>query len=425
MILDITIPSPGESITEVELARWLVQNGDYVEKDQEIAEVESDKATLPLIAEKPGKIKILVKTGEVVKVGTVACTIDTSVKKNSKAEAEAKEKVRESALKTDTKESTSVSKGKKDSTKKGFGSGARVNKEKIKVTPLAQKLMEEHNLNIDDILHGLKKITTKEVNLILERKSDLPAGLKSRSVTREVKREAMSQLRKKLGQRLVAVKNETAMLTTFNEVDMSEVIRLRKEYQKKFMETHGVKLGFMSFFVKAATEALLAFPRVNSMIADDEIVIPQYVDISIAVQTDKGLMVPVLRNTETMNLAEIEKNILALAEKARNFRLSVEEMTGGTFSITNGGVFGSMLSMPILNPPQSAILGMHNIVERPVAVEGRVEIRPVMYVAVSYDHRLIDGKDSVSFLFRLKELLESPISILFGGQDPEKVLLGM
>jgi len=425
MILDITIPSPGESITEVELARWLVQNGDYVEKDQEIAEVESDKATLPLIAEKPGKIKILVKTGEVVKVGTVACTIDTSVKKNSKAEAEAKEKVRESALKTDTKESTSVSKGKKDSTKKGFGSGARVNKEKIKVTPLAQKLMEEHNLNIDDILHGLKKITTKEVNLILERKSDLPAGLKSRSVTREVKREAMSQLRKKLGQRLVAVKNETAMLTTFNEVDMSEVIRLRKEYQKKFMETHGVKLGFMSFFVKAATEALLAFPRVNSMIADDEIVIPQYVDISIAVQTDKGLMVPVLRNTETMNLAEIEKNILALAEKARNFRLSVEEMTGGTFSITNGGVFGSMLSTPILNPPQSAILGMHNIVERPVAVEGRVEIRPVMYVAVSYDHRLIDGKDSVSFLFRLKELLESPISILFGGQDPEKVLLGM
>ncbi len=425
MILDITIPSPGESITEVELARWLVQNGDYVEKDQEIAEVESDKATLPLIAEKPGKIKILVKTGEVVKVGTVACTIDTSVKKNSKAEAEAKEKVRESALKTDTKESTSVSKGKKDSTKKGFGSGARVNKEKIKVTPLAQKLMEEHNLNIDDILHGLKKITTKEVNLILERKSDLPAGLKSRSVTREVKREAMSQLRKKLGQRLVAVKNETAMLTTFNEVDMSEVIRLRKEYQKKFMETHGVKLGFMSFFVKAATEALLAFPRVNSMIAGDEIIIPQYVDISIAVQTDKGLMVPVLRNTETMNLAEIEKNILALAEKARNFRLSVEEMTGGTFSITNGGVFGSMLSTPILNPPQSAILGMHNIVERPVAVEGRVEIRPVMYVAVSYDHRLIDGKDSVSFLFRLKELLESPISILFGGQDPEKVLLGM
>ncbi len=425
MILDVTIPSPGESITEVELARWLVQNGDYVEKDQEIAEVESDKATLPLIAEKPGKIKFLIKTGEVVKVGTVACTIDTSVKKNSKDETEAKEKVRESALKADTKESTSVSKGKKDSTKKGSGSGARVNKEKIKVTPLARKLMEEHNLNIDDILHGLKKITTKEVNLILERKSDLLAGLKSRSVTREVKREAMSQFRKKLGQRLVAVKNETAMLTTFNEVDMSQVIRLRKEYQKKFMETHGVKLGFMSFFVKAATEALLAFPRVNSMIANDEIVIPQYVDISIAVQTEKGLMVPVLRNTETMNLAEIEKNILALAEKARNFRLSVEEMTGGTFSITNGGVFGSMLSTPILNPSQSAILGMHNIVERPVAVEGRVEIRPVMYVALSYDHRLIDGKDSVSFLFRLKELLESPHKMLFGDQDPERVLLGM
>ena len=423
MIINITIPSPGESITEVEMAGWLVQDGDYVEKDQEIAEVESDKATLPLIADKSGKLKILVKTGETVKVGTVACTIDTSAKKpetekKETEKAEEQKEIKEAITKVSAKEKVPVSESK---TKEKKGT----DKKGVKVTPLARKLMEEHNLNIDDILHGLKKITTREVNLVLNRKEEIPDTLQPRQASREVKKESMTQLRKKLGRRLVAVKNETAMLTTFNEADMSEVMRLRKDYQKKFTEAHGVKLGFMSFFVKAATEALLAFPKVNSMLGDDEVIMPQYVDISIAVQTDKGLMVPVLRNTETMSLADIEKNIMELAEKARNFRLSIEEMTGGTFSITNGGVFGSMFSTPILNPPQAAILGMHNIVDRPVAIQGRVEVRPVMYLALSYDHRLIDGKDSVSFLYRVKELLESPHNMLFGGRDPERLLLGV
>ncbi len=437
MIIEVKIPSPGESITEVELANWLVEDGDYVQMDQEIAEIESDKATLPLIAEKPGKIKILVKTGETVKVGTVACTIDTSVKgdtvkksqdkakSETKADIAEKDKVRDMALQTETQIESTVSKRVKSTGVSENAAEKKKNTRGIKITPLARKMMDEHNLNPEDIIIGLKKISKKEVNLLLEQQKKASTDSGKRPVTREIKREAMSQLRKKLGRRLVAVSNQTAMLTTFNEVDMSEVMRLRKVYQKPFTETHGVKLGFMSFFVKAATEALIAFPKVNSMIDEDEIIMPQYVDISIAVQTEKGLMVPVLRNTEAMTLADIEKQIVVLAEKARNFRLSIEEMSGGTFSITNGGVFGSMLSTPVLNPPQSAILGMHNIVERPVAIEGRVEIRPVMYVALSYDHRLIDGKDSVSFLVRIKELLESPRKMLYGGQDPERVLLGI
>jgi 2-oxoglutarate dehydrogenase E2 component (dihydrolipoamide succinyltransferase) len=285
--------------------------------------------------------------------------------------------------------------------------------------------MQEHNLTSLDFQKGLTKITTREVNQYLAKRSRSSLDSLKQEESREIRRETMSQLRKKLSRRLVAVKNETAMLTTFNEVDMSEIIRLRTQYQQQFESVHGIRLGFMSFFVKAATEALLVFPRVNSMIGGDDILIPQYVDISIAVQTDKGLMVPVLRNTETMSFAEIEKNIRQLAEKARTFKLSIEEMTGGTFSITNGGVFGSMLSTPIINPPQSAILGMHNILERPVAVDGKVEIRPVMYVALSYDHRLIDGRDSVSFLVKIKELLESPIRMLFGDREPEEVLLGI
>ncbi len=427
MILEITIPSPGESINEVELANWLVEDGDYVERDQEIGEVESDKATLPLIAEKAGKIKILIKTGETVKIGTVACTIDTSAKRRDEAKVKDKVKDREGdmAVNGNKKEVNLIEKEKAIVRGNRSKSAMRDKTKGVRVTPLAQKMMDEHNLKMEDILQGLKKITTREVNMILEQKNNFSTAASKKSTSREVTRESISQLRKKLSRRLVSVKNETAMLTTFNEVNMSEIIRLRKEYQQQFIDTHGVKLGFMSFFIKASTEALKAFPKVNSMIDSEEIVMPHYVDISIAVQTDKGLMVPVLRNTETMSLAEMEKNILELAEKARNFRLSIEEMSGGTFSITNGGVFGSMLSTPILNPPQSAILGMHNIVERPVAVHGKVEIRPVMYVALSYDHRLIDGKDSVSFLVKVKELLESPQKMLLGGQDPERLLLGI
>jgi len=433
MIIEIKIPSPGESITEVEIANWLVQDGDFVEKDQEIAEVESDKATLPLIAEKSGKIKILVETGKKIKVGLVACTIDTSVegpsdeKRAIKAKiliAEPADKVKENSTPLTKSQSEILEKSKQADKPHNLNHGQESLKS-IKVTPLARKVMDDNNLNVEDIINGLKKITTKEVSSALENiKHPSPViipGLSSRNYSRE----RMSSLRRKISERLVAAKNETAMLTTFNEVDMSRIIELRKNYQEQFTKKHGVKLGFMSFFTKAVTEALILFPRVNSQIEGEEIVTPEFVDIAIAVQTDKGLMVPVLRNTEVMSFADIEKKIAELAQKARSFRLSIEEMTGGTFTITNGGIYGSMLSTPILNQPQSAILGMHAIIERPVAIKGKVEIRPMMYLAVSYDHRLIDGRDSVSFLMKVKELIENPAELLFNRQDPEKILLGI
>ena len=431
MIIEIKIPSPGESITEVEIASWLVSDGDVVERDQEIAEVESDKATLPLIASEAGKIKILANTGETITVGTIACTVDTSFKPESnKKESLAAEK-QEKTKSPEKKETQSQLKNEARETEKPGKQEIKVEETKkeespVKVTPLARNKMKENGLSVDDILKGLKKITSKEVDEVMS--NTLFAGFKpdnERKITRESSRNKISMLRRKLSQRLVAVKNETAMLTTFNEVDMSEVISLRKQYQKQFVEKHGIKLGFMSFFTKAATEALLSFPKVNSYIDGENLVTPSYVDIGIAVQTDKGLTVPVLRNTEVMSLADMEKIIADLATKARANRLSIEEMTGGTFTITNGGIFGSMLSTPILNPPQAAILGMHNIVERPVAINGKVEIRPVMYVALSYDHRIIDGRDSVSFLKKIKELIESPRNMLFGTTDPDRLLLGL
>lgn len=419
MIIEIKIPSPGESITEVELANWLVEDGDYVEKDQEIAEVESDKATLPLIAEKPGKVKQLVQQGETIAVGTIACTIDTSAKAPA-----GKSGVKNVAAveKAEVKEKNIVekisSKAEKEPEQKAAYSS------EIKATPLARNLMDEHNLSAEDIVNGLRKITTKDVHAILQQKSIITEN-SGQEASRKIRREHMSQLRKKLSRRLVAVKNETAMLTTFNEVDMSAIMSLRKKYQKIFIETHGLKLGFMSFFTKAVSEALMLFPKVNSMMDGDEIISHEYVDVAIAVQTDKGLMVPVVRNTEAMSIPEIEKQIAGLADKARKFRLSIDEMSGGTFTITNGGVFGSMLSTPILNPPQAAILGMHNIVERAVVVDGKIVIRPIMYLALSYDHRFVDGGESVSFLVKVKELLESPYKMLLGGKDAEKVLLGL
>jgi 2-oxoglutarate dehydrogenase E2 component (dihydrolipoamide succinyltransferase) len=286
-------------------------------------------------------------------------------------------------------------------------------------------MIEDNGLSVDDIISGLKRITKKEVQMVLDQPGipSVPAAAKEAS--REEKRQKISNLRRKLAERLVAVKNETAMLTTFNEADMSEVIRLRKTHQSAFVEKHGIKLGFMSFFVKAVTGALASFPNVNSRIEGEEMVTPAYCDIGIAVQTDKGLMVPVIRNAEAMSLAAIESRIMELADKARAARISMDDMTGGTFTITNGGVFGSLLSTPVLNPPQSAILGMHNIVERPVAVNGQVVIRPMMYIALSYDHRLIDGRDSVSFLVRIKELIENPLNLLFGSGDPEHTLLDL
>jgi 2-oxoglutarate dehydrogenase E2 component (dihydrolipoamide succinyltransferase) len=410
MIVEIKVPSPGESISEVEIASWLVKDGEYVEKDQEVAEVESDKATLPLIAEEAGKINIMAGEGETVPVGKVVCTIDTSVKPGTKATTRPPQE--EAVLAKE--ESKAQLKGKPDEAASS-----------VRISPVAARMMEENDLSVEDVVAGLKRVTKKEVQMVLDHSgsSSAPAGVTAAS--RDEKRQKMSNLRRKLAERLVAVKNETAMLTTFNEADMSEIIRLRKTYQSAFVEKHGIKLGLMSFFVKAVTGALESFPNVNSRIEGDEMVSPMYCDIGIAVQTDKGLMVPVIRNAEALGLAAIELRIMELANKARAARISMDDMTGGTFTITNGGVFGSLLSTPVLNPPQSAILGMHNIVERPVAVNGQIVIRPIMYIALSYDHRLIDGRDSVSFLVRIKELIENPLNLLFGTGDPERTLLGL
>ncbi|MDF1547583.1 MAG: 2-oxoglutarate dehydrogenase complex dihydrolipoyllysine-residue succinyltransferase [Bacteroidales bacterium] len=415
MIIEITIPSPGESISEVTMANWMVENGSFVEKDQEIAEVESDKATLPLIAKESGKIELLIEVGDTAKVGDVACKIDTS--QQGEAKKTKPVEVKKDAAQEKTETERVVEKQPESETK-------NANDSHLKISPLAQKLMSENQLSVDELITGLKRIGKGEVEQVLSLKGGLSAlSSPGAEVSREVDRKQMTSLRKKLSQRLVSVKNETAMLTTFNEVDMSKVMELRSKYQKQFIEKHGVKLGFMSFFTKAAAVALKLFPNVNSMIDGDDIVNFNYADIGIAVQTDKGLMVPVLRNVEALGLAQIENQIGELAAKARKFRISIDEMSGGTFTITNGGIFGSMLSTPINNPPQAGILGMHNIVERPVAINGKVEIRPIMYVALSYDHRVIDGRDSVGFLKTIKELIENPVKLLSAGQEPEMLLL--
>lgn len=444
MTIEIKIPSPGESITEVELANWFVENGDQVEKDQEVGEIESEKATLPLIAEKSGKIELLAAVGDTLKVGDVACRIDTSAEGNKTKAKEAKEEKDVSGKAQEEHESKQEKpeskKEKPESTMEGSdksggtpqtgqpdpNKNAAVAYTHAKATPVARKMMEEEGWNIDDIVNGLRRISAADVQAVKALGGAPSTGTFSKKeVTREQQRTGMSQLRKKISERLVAVKNETAMLTTFNEADMSEVMTLRKKYQDKFIEKYGIKLGFMSFFTKAVTMALQQYPNVNSFLEGDEIVTPEYCDVGIAVQTDKGLMVPVIRNTETLDLVEIEQQILDIAGRARKNRISMDELSGGTFTITNGGIFGSMLSTPILNPPQSAILGMHNIIDRPVAVNGKVEIRPMMYIALSYDHRVIDGRDSVGFLKTVKEYIENPTSMLFGPQDPAGMLLGL
>ena len=428
MILEIRIPSPGESITEVAIGSWLVQDGDIVEKDQEIADVETDKATLPLIASDSGQIRIKVRSGEKIGVGDVACTIDTALTAGKpenrnrpikQAKLPGEKDIPPAAKQTDEAAVPTIS-------KEGSAAEPSDNQKRIRITPLARRKMEENNLSVDDILAGLRKITSAEVELVtkgLAGDKDHPVpDIKAGRGERTLDRIPLSPLRRKLARRLVAVKNETAMLTTFNEVDMSKILELRKKYQPVFQEKHGIKLGLMSFFARAASMALLQHPRVNSAIEEDQIVAPSFVDLGIAVQTEKGLLVPVIRNAEIMSLAELEKKIADMAQKARSNRISIEEMTGGTFTITNGGVYGSMLSTPILNPPQSAILGMHNIVERPVVIQNAIEIRPIMYLALSYDHRIIDGADSVRFLLGIKELLESPLKMSMGA-DSEKDLL--
>ncbi len=450
MAVEIKVPSPGESITEVEIGSWFVRNGDHVEKDQEIGEIESEKATLPLIAEDSGEITILKEEGETVPVGTVVCSIDTGKtgKKPEKKETPDEKPEAEKTVKPEREKEKDESSSREQEIKAeaiSEESAVKVaetpaetpqkekvpekeasvpGQERIKATPVARKMMEEEGLRVEDIINGLRKITSKDVAAVREAVTSMPRpGISGGENSRQEQRAKMSNLRRKLAGRLVAVKNETAMLTTFNEADMSNIIALRKKYQDIFVKTHGVKLGFMSFFTKAIALTLKEFPNVNSYIDGEELVTPEYCDIGIAVQTDKGLMVPVLRNAENQSLAEIEKNIIDLAGKARKFRISIEEMSGGTFTITNGGIFGSMLSTPIINPPQAAILGMHNIIERPVAIDGEVVIRPMMYLALSYDHRIIDGRDSVSFLVRVKKYIENPVSMLMSGLDPEVTLL--
>ncbi len=421
MEIEIKVPSPGESISEVEIANWFVSDGDIVQKEQEIAEIESDKATLPLIATEGGQIKILKNAGTAVPVGSVVCTIDTSKKGSAKVSATIPQK--EKTLQNGTTEKT-TEKAIDAPLLAAVDSASSAQYPDLKITPVAQKMMDENNISIDDIISGLKKLSSREVSAVLNARTEsTPPKASRREISRSEDRARMSVLRRKLSQRLVAVKNETAMLTTFNEVDMSAVMELRKKYQDEFVKKHGIKLGFMSFFTKAVSEALLQFPMVNSRIEGEEIVSPGFTDIGIAVQTGKGLMVPVLRNTESMSLAAIEIKISELAVKARNNKISIEEMSGGTFTITNGGIYGSMLSTPILNPPQSAILGMHNIIERPIAQNGAVIVRPMMYLALSYDHRIIDGKDSVSFLLKVKEGIENPVNLLFGGGNPGRILL--
>lgn len=414
-ILEMKVPSPGESITEVEIASWLVKDGDYVEKDQPIAEVDSDKATLELPAEQSGVITLKAEEGEVVQVGQVVCLIDMDAAKpeGSAPTAEAPKAENAEAPKPEQKvvEKPAIVQEAKKEEKPAATSYATGTP-----SPAAKKILDEKGVNAAQVSGSGRggRITKQDAET-----ASVPAmgaasstgGSRSSSTTK------LSVLRRKLAARLVSVKNETAMLTTFNEVDMTEIFRLRKQYKEEFAAKHGVGLGFMSFFTKAVTRALQMYPDVNASIDGDYKVNYDFCDISIAVSGPKGLMVPVLRNAENMTFRGVEANIKSLAERVRDGKITVDEMTGGTFTVTNGGTFGSMMSTPIINPPQSAILGMHNILQRPMAIDGQVVIRPMMYVALSYDHRIIDGKESVGFLVAVKEAIDNPVEFLMGGDE--------
>ncbi len=404
MSVEVKVPSPGESISEVEIASWLVADGDYVEKDQEIAEIDSDKATLALPAEESGVITLIAEEGQEVEVGQVIASIDTEAAAPEGGAAPKEEK-------TEAKEEApaAAAPAPKQEAPQTYASGT--------ASPAARKILDEKGIDASQVNGtGRDGRITKEDALKAEVSMGTPGNAPRPSNTTR-----MSSLRRKLAKRLVSVKNETAMLTTFNEVNMQPIFDLRKDYKETFKEKHGVSLGFMSFFTLAVSRALKEFPQVNSMIDGDNMISFDYADISIAVSGPKGLMVPVLRNAELMSFAGVEKEIKRLATRVRDGQITVDEMTGGTFTITNGGVFGSMLSTPIINPPQSAILGMHNIVERPVAENGQVVIRPVMYVALSYDHRIIDGRESVGFLVAIKEALENPTELLMNN-NPKQAL---
>ena len=406
-VLEMKVPSPGESITEVEIATWLVKDGDYVQKDQPIAEVDSDKATLELPAEESGIITLKAEEGDVVQVGQVVCLIDMAAAKPEGAAPAAEAPKQEEAK---AAEPAKVEAPKPaPAAPQSYATGTP--------SPAAKKILDEKGIDAAQVSGSGRdgRISKSDAELAavpaMGGSSLTATGARSTTTTK------LSVLRRKIAQRLVSVKNETAMLTTFNEVDMSEIFRLRKQYKEEFAQKHGVGLGFMSFFTKAVTRALQMYPDVNASIDGDFKINYDFCDISIAVSGPKGLMVPVLRNAENMSFSGVEANIKDLATKVRDGKITVDEMTGGTFTITNGGTFGSMLSTPIINPPQSAILGMHNIIQRPVAVDGQVVIRPMMYVAMSYDHRIIDGKESVGFLVAVKEGIDNPVEILMGGDE--------
>ena len=404
-MLEMKVPSPGESITEVEIAQWLVETGDWVEKDQAIAEVDSDKATLELPAEASGIITLKAEEGDAVQVGEVVCLIDTEADKPEGAGSSDADTKKEEAPKQEKKEAEKDT----SSESKTYATGTP--------SPAAKKILDEKGIAAKDVKGtGRDGRITKD-----DAVNAKPAMGSPGQGSRGSERKKLSMLRRKVAERLVSAKNETAMLTTFNEVDMSPIFALRKEYKETFKAKHGVSLGFMSFFTLAVVRALELYPDVNSMIDGDYKITYDFKDISIAVSGPKGLMVPVIRNAENLSFRGVEAEVKRLAIRARDGEITVDEMTGGTFTISNGGVFGSMLSTPIINPPQSGILGMHNIVERPVAIDGKVEIRPIMYVALSYDHRIIDGRESVGFLVAVKEALENPTELLMDG-NPKKAL---
>jgi 2-oxoglutarate dehydrogenase E2 component (dihydrolipoamide succinyltransferase) len=417
-MIDIKVPTVGESISEVTLVKWLKKEGDYVNRDELICELESEKATFELNAEQAGILHLVAEEGATLNIGDIACKIDETAPKPEGAaqpaapQAEApKQADKQVAAKTTPATERPAEPAKP----------ANAQQDDIKATPVAQAIMSDKQVKPNDVKGSgaLGKILKHDV---LEAIAHPGRKSGEEAFSREEKREKMSNLRKTVARRLVEAKNSTAMLTTFNEVDMTRIMEIRKQYKDGFKETHGVNLGFMSFFTKACCIALQEWPAVNAYIDGEELVYHKYCDISIAVSAPKGLVVPVIRNAESLSMAEIEAKVAELAKKARDNKLSPDEMAGGTFTITNGGVFGSLMSTPIINIPQSAILGMHKIQERPVAINGKVEVRPMMYLAVSYDHRIIDGRESVSFLVRVKELLESPELLIFG-QDPVKTLL--
>ncbi|PRB04822.1 dihydrolipoyllysine-residue succinyltransferase [Chryseobacterium sp. MYb7] len=409
-VLEMKVPSPGESITEVEIATWLVKDGDYVEKDQPIAEVDSDKATLELPAEQSGVITLKAEEGDVVQVGQVVCLIDMDAARPEGAAPAAEAPKQEEAPKA-------AEPAKQEAPKPAAPVAAPQTYATGAPSPAAKKILDEKGMDAAQVSGTGRDGRITKTDAELAAVPALGGSPMTATGARTTTTTKLSVLRRKIAQRLVSVKNETAMLTTFNEVDMSEIFRLRKQYKEEFAQKHGVGLGFMSFFTKAVTRALQMYPDVNASIDGDFKVNYDFCDISIAVSGPKGLMVPVLRNAENMSFASVEANIKDLAIKVRDGKITVDEMTGGTFTITNGGTFGSMMSTPIINPPQSAILGMHNIIQRPVAVDGQVVIRPMMYVAMSYDHRIIDGKESVGFLVAVKEGIDNPVEILLGGDE--------